>query len=65
MDCLGKYGNLQGQCDSCPLALLCIDTAMAIDAHVDYLAERQADIEAMEQDARWCYELESASMFHA
>ena len=33
--CLGSYGSKQGQCESCPLALLCIDTAIAIDRHID------------------------------
>lgn len=56
LDCLGYYGDKMGQCDRCPLAHLCIETAIAIDAHVDYLAERQADIEAMEADEDWRFE---------
>ena len=62
-ECFGRYENEQGQCESCPLVLLCIDTTIEIDRHYDELAERQADIQAMEQDSRWCYELEVASMF--
>lgn len=62
MDCLGMYENMQGQCESCPLALLCIDTAIALDAHYDSLANREKEIKEMEQDGRWCYELESASV---
>jgi len=62
-DCFGRYENKQGQCESCPLVLLCIDTTIEIDRHIDELAERQADIHTMEQDSRWCYELASSSMF--
>lgn len=53
MDCLGCYGTKQGQCELCPLALLCIDTSMAIDAHYDNLANRQKEIEEMEADIDW------------
>lgn len=48
--CLGEYmQSLQGQCESCPLALLCIDVTMAADAEYwDSLADRQLEIEEME-----------------
>lgn len=53
LNCLGDYGMKQGQCDSCPLVLLCIDTSMAIDAYYDELANRQQEIEEMEADVNW------------
>ena len=52
-ECLGNYDSLQGQCELCPLALLCIDTAMAIDTYYDKLADRQMEIEEMEADVNW------------
>lgn len=55
-DCLGQYENRQGQCSGCSLALLCIDITIAADAHYDSLANRQREIEEMEQDACWCEE---------
>ena len=51
--CLGSYGSKQGQCESCPLALLCIDTAIAIDRHIDEMYDRQLEIEEMEADHDW------------
>ena len=50
--CLGQY-QPQGQCESCPLALLCIDTTIAIDAYWDEQASRQQEIEEMEADYAW------------
>lgn len=50
--CLGNYmQELQGQCESCPLALLCIDVTMAADAEYwDSLADKQLEIEEMEAE---------------
>ena len=53
--CLGNYGILQDQCDSCPLVLLCMDTAIELDGYYDSIADRIREIEEMEMDARWCY----------
>ena len=55
-DCIGQYMNRQGECESCPLALLCIDTAIELDGYYDELADRQREIEAMEADPDWRYE---------
>lgn len=49
-ECLGSYGSKQGQCDSCPLALLCIDTAIAIDAYYDQQASWIEDAEEIENE---------------
>jgi hypothetical protein len=56
MDCLGNYKSMQGQCESCPLALLCIDTAIQIDGLIDAEAERRQDIAIMETDSAWSEE---------
>ena len=50
--CLGQYEGKDG-CDGCPVVLLCIDVAMDLDGYFDELADRQLEIEEMEQDARW------------
>ena len=52
-ECLGFYGEEQGECDVCPLALFCIDIAIESDRHYDELAARQQEIEAMEGDESW------------
>ena len=52
-ECLGAYENKQGQCDSCPLVLLCIEASIAADAYYDELADRQREIEEMEADVHW------------
>lgn len=59
--CLGNYENRQGQCSGCSLALLCIDVTIAADAHYDSLADRQREIEEMEQDSMWTYEIQHGS----
>lgn len=51
--CLGQYQVEQGQCSGCSLALLCIDVTIAADGYYDNLADRQAEIEAMESDHDW------------
>ena len=50
--CLGEY-QPQGQCESCPLALLCIDATIAINAYWDEQASSQKEIEEMEADRGW------------
>jgi hypothetical protein len=55
-DCIGQYLNRQGECERCPLALLCIDTAIELDGYYDELADRQREIEEMESDDDWRYE---------
>ena len=50
VSCLGSYGSKQGQCESCPLSLLCIDTAIAIDAYFDTLASWFEDAEEIENE---------------
>lgn len=51
--CLGCYG-LQDGCDLCPAVLLCIDVSMAADSkHWDDMANRQIEIEEMENDKHW------------
>jgi len=47
--CLGDYKG-QGECNWCSLALFCIDITMAVDKHIDELADRQSAIEEMEND---------------
>lgn len=52
-ECLGYYGTKMGQCDSCPLVHLCIETTISIDAYWDEQASRQQEIEEMEADYAW------------
>lgn len=33
-ECLGAYEN-EGQCDTCPLALICIEATIAADGYYD------------------------------
>lgn len=53
--CFGNYENRKGKCSACSLALLCIDTTIAADAHYDSLARRQKEIEEMEADRGWTW----------
>lgn len=49
--CLGQYGTQeQGQCESCPLVLLCIDTAIEVDGYFDQLASWIEDAEEIEAE---------------
>ena len=52
VSCLGQY-QPEGECLSCVLAFLCIDTTIAIDAYWDEQANRQQEIEEMEGDISW------------
>lgn len=53
--CLGQYyQDSKDQCDVCPLVFLCIDATMAADdEYWDGLANRQQEIEEMENDPMW------------
>lgn len=53
-ECLGFY-RCEGECMSCVLAFLCIETAIEIDAYWDEQA-RQREIEEMEADEDWRYD---------
>lgn len=54
-ECLGFY-HCEGECMSCVLAFLCIETAIEIDAYWDEQANRQREIEEMEADEDWRYD---------
>lgn len=47
--CFGAYEN-EGECVSCPLALVCIDETIANDGWMDQLAERDREIWSEVQD---------------
>lgn len=51
-ECLGLY-KCEGECMSCVLAFLCIETAIELDAYWDEQAKLQEDREAMELDDEW------------
>lgn len=51
-ECLGQYA-CEGECMTCALAFLCIETAIEIDGHFDAMADRQKEIEEMEADYAW------------
>lgn len=47
--CFGAYEN-EGKCESCPLALICIERTIAADGYYDQLAKEERWMEEMEVD---------------